>query len=103
MEALAEELSAESNEKSQIKFTTIYPFAIATGLFKQFKARFPKLTPVLEIKDAASQIIQAQRKGLKEMSIPRALRHTNNVFRLFPSTASKVIADYIKAYVVSDK
>ena len=103
MEAIAEELRAESDGKSQIKFTSIYPYAIDTGLFREFKARFPSLMPILKPSEAATEIIRAQRKGMREMSIPRDLRHTNNVFRVFPMTASRVIADFLQAYVVSDK
>lgn len=102
MEALAQELKAESNGTSQIKITTVYPYAIGTGLFKKFKARFPKMMPVLEPEDAAKQIIKAQRLNLLEMSIPRDLRHTNNIFRIFPSTASLLIGDFLEAYVESD-
>lgn len=103
MEAIAEELRAEYNGKSQIKFTSIYPYAIDTGLFREFKARFPSLMPVLKPEDAVKQIIKAQRKGMRELSIPRDLRHVNNIFRVFPVTASRVIGDYLEAYVVSDK
>lgn len=103
MESIAEELRAEYNGKSEIKFTTMYPYAIDTGLFREFKARFPSLMPVLKPKDAASEIIKAQRKQLRECSIPRDLRHTNNIFRVFPVTASRIIGDFLEAYVVSDK
>lgn len=103
MVALANELQAESNGNSQIKFTCIYPYAIGTGLFKKFKARFPTMMPVLEPTHAAAQIIKAQRLGLMEMSIPRDLRHVNNFFRIFPATASLLISQFLEAYVESDK
>lgn len=102
MEALAHELNAE-NAKTKIKLTSIYPYAIDTGLFKKFTARFPKLMPVLEPKDAASQIIKAQRKGLQEASVPRDLRHINNYLRIYPQPAAKLVGDFLNAYVVSDK
>lgn len=102
MEALTNELRAESNGLNNIKLTCIYPYAIGTGLFKKFKARFPKMMPILEPTDAARQIIKAQRLDLMEMSIPRNLRHTNNFFRLFPAKASGIVSNFLEAYVESD-
>ncbi|KAG5682538.1 hypothetical protein PVAND_011885 [Polypedilum vanderplanki] len=102
-EALLEELRADSNGKSKIKLTTIYPYAIGTGLFQDFKIRFPKLMPVLKPEEAAAAIISAQRKGMEEASIPRELLHTNKIFRLFPSPAARLVGDFLNTYVESDR
>jgi short-subunit dehydrogenase len=103
MEALALELKAETNGSTNIKLTCIYPYAIGTGLFKKFTARFPQMMPILEPSVAAGQIIRAQRLGLLEMSIPRHLRHMNNFFRLFPAPAAEMVGKFLEAYVESDK
>lgn len=39
MEAISEELRILSNGKSAIKFTTIYPFFVRTGLVKNIPIR----------------------------------------------------------------
>jgi short-subunit dehydrogenase len=103
MEAMSEELRATSNGQSKIKFTTIFPYAINTGLFRNFKVRFENLMPVIEPKDAAAAIVSAQRKGLQEFSIPRDLLHTSNFFRIFPIKANLLIRDFLEAYVESDQ
>jgi len=39
MEAISEELRLLSNGKSSVKFTTIYPGIVLTGLVKKFKLK----------------------------------------------------------------
>jgi NADP-dependent 3-hydroxy acid dehydrogenase YdfG len=102
-EALSEELRASTKGESQIKFTTIYPYMVDTGLCKSMKIRFEKLMPAVEPESAAASIISAQRKGIEELSIPRHLIHLNRVLRVFPNNAGKVIADLLEAYVPSDR
>jgi all-trans-retinol dehydrogenase (NAD+) len=122
-EAMSEELRASSNGNSQvrsvlnhfphdffyilhhpqIKFTTIFPYAIGTGLFQEFKVRFPSIMPILKPEDAAAAIISAQRRGFEEASIPRELILTNKIFRVFPNPAARLIGDFLSAYVESDK
>lgn len=46
-EALSEELRCQSKGKSNIKFTTIFPYMVDTGLCKKVKIRFEKYMPML--------------------------------------------------------
>jgi len=39
MEAISEELRLLSNGKSSVKFTTVYPILVLTGLAKKFKLK----------------------------------------------------------------
>ncbi|XP_011705767.1 PREDICTED: uncharacterized protein LOC105460959, partial [Wasmannia auropunctata] len=63
METVSEELRALSNGKSSVKFTTIYPGLVLTGIVKKPKLRFPWLMEELSPRLAASLIIDAQRRN----------------------------------------
>jgi all-trans-retinol dehydrogenase (NAD+) len=75
---------------------------VDTGLCKKVNIRFAALMPVVDPKDAAAQIISAQRKGLEEVSIPRYLLHLNKFIRIFPNASAKHFKDFATAYVESD-
>lgn len=102
-EALSEELRCKSKGKSNIKFTTIFPYMVDTGLCKKVKIRFQKFMPMINPEEAAAAIISAQRKGIEEMSITKDLFYMNSFFRLFPNKANVLIKDFFEAYVESDK
>ncbi|XP_025266701.1 short-chain dehydrogenase/reductase family 16C member 6-like [Camponotus floridanus] len=70
MEAVSDELRIYSKGKSLIKFTTIYPAVVLTGLFKKPRTRYVYITKGLTPQDAASLIIDAQRQNVRERSIP---------------------------------
>ena len=76
---------------------------VDTGLCKSMKIRFEKLMPAVEPESAAASIISAQRKGIEELTIPRHLLHLNRGLRVFPNKAAKVLADFLEAYVPSDR
>lgn len=122
-EALSEELRCQTNGRSkvcftfnlkfnyliisliepQIKFTTIFPYMVDTGLCKKVVIRFQKLMPLVNTQEAAAAIISAQRKGVPEASIPKHLFYTNNFFRNFPNNANYLVKDFLEAFVDSDK
>lgn len=102
-EALSEELRAKSNGMSNIKFTTIFPYMVDTGLCKKVQIRFEKLMPLLTPEDVAAEIISAQRRELQERSIPGRLFYMNTFFRQFPNKASHIVKDFADAFVLSDK
>ena len=58
--------------------------------------------PMVDPKDAAAQIISAQRKGIQEISIPRHLFYMNAFFRQFPNKANQFVKDFTEAFVESD-
>lgn len=87
---------------SQIKFTTIYPYMVDTGLCKKVKIRFQQLMPMVKPADAAAQIISAQRRNVEEASIPGHLFYMNSFFRMFPNRANVIVKDFTDAFVESD-
>lgn len=101
-EALSEELRAKSNGASKIKFTSIFPYMVNTGLCKAVRIRFQKLMPVLSPADVAAEIISGQRRGIEEMSLPRHLFYANGYLRNFPNKAQQLLKDFAEAYVESD-
>ncbi|KAL6437452.1 hypothetical protein ACFW04_005140 [Cataglyphis niger] len=70
MEAISNELRTYSEGKSLIKFTTVYPTLVRTGLAKWTKIRFPNILGEISSQKAASLIIDAQRQNFKERGIP---------------------------------
>lgn len=70
MAALSEELRT-NNPKNQIKFTTVYPYMVDTGLCKKPVIRFKNLMPIENPTQVAEHIMNAQRRNFVEISIPR--------------------------------
>ncbi|XP_014486951.1 PREDICTED: uncharacterized protein LOC106750856, partial [Dinoponera quadriceps] len=70
MESVSEELRMYSKGKSSVKFTTILPGIVTTGLAKNAKLRFPWLAGAYSAQQIASLIIDAQRRDFKEKSFP---------------------------------
>jgi len=101
-EAMSEELRCKSKGQSKIKFTTIFPYMVDTGLCKKVRIRFQSLMPMIVPADAAAAIISAQRRGIEELSIPRHLLYMNGFFRLFPNAPNRIFKDFAEAYVESD-
>ncbi|XP_037824623.1 17-beta-hydroxysteroid dehydrogenase 13 [Lucilia sericata] len=101
MQAMQEELYKQ-NPKTQIKFTSIYPYMVDTGLCKNPKFRFPWMK-LVDPKEAAASIIEAQRSNLEEASIPRYYTSIEKIGRFVPLKSMRVVNDYLDAYVESDK
>lgn len=101
MEALAEELRADAR-KPNVKFTSIYPYMVDTGLCKRPHTRFPKLMKMLKPEDAAAAIIDAQRRGVVETSIPKYLLYLNCFMRNFPLKNGQMLGDFLDTGVHSD-
>ncbi|XP_014473028.1 PREDICTED: short-chain dehydrogenase/reductase family 16C member 6-like isoform X2 [Dinoponera quadriceps] len=70
MESVSEELRMYSKGKSSVKFTTIVPGIVTTGLAKNARPRFPWLVGTYSAQHIASLIIDAQRRDFKEKSFP---------------------------------
>ncbi|XP_068159690.1 17-beta-hydroxysteroid dehydrogenase 13 [Drosophila tropicalis] len=102
MLALAEELR-HANPNTNIKFTTIYPYMIDTGLCKNPRYRFPNLFKLIGPQEAAASIIEAQREGLSEASIPRRFLNIEKVGRFVPRRAMAVVNDFLDTGVDTDK
>ncbi|PSN39108.1 hypothetical protein C0J52_17483 [Blattella germanica] len=80
MESLSEELREDARQ-IDVKFTSIFPFIVDTGLCKKPRTRFPFLLNFVPPKTAAAAIITAQRRNYHEVSIPQSLLHLNNIMR----------------------
>nr|CAD7429346.1 unnamed protein product [Timema monikensis] len=100
MEAMAEELR-EGNRQLDVRFTTICPFIVDTGLCKKPRTRFPSLLGFVPAKKAASEIIKAMRTNQDEVSIPNGLLLLNHLLRLFPTKANHLIKDFMDSGVES--
>ncbi|XP_039962228.1 estradiol 17-beta-dehydrogenase 11-like [Bactrocera tryoni] len=102
MEALSEELR-HKNPQNNIKFTTIYPYMVDTGLCKRPRYRFPSLFKLVKPIDAAASIIRAQRTSLEHASIPRDYLYLEKIGRLLPRNAMRLIDSFLDVGVESDK
>lgn len=101
MQALQEELRADSRNPN-VKFTTIYPYMVDTGLCKRPHARFEHLLKLVKPEEAAASIIEAQRRGIEEASVPRRYYYLEKYGRLFPRKAMVLVTDLLDTGVHSD-
>lgn len=102
MEALSEEMRQTSNGTSKIKFTTVCPYMVDTGLCKNVRIRFHNFLGLLKPSFVASSIVSAQRRGLLEFTVPRYLYFLNAFLRMFPYQASLYVRDFFDSSIESD-
>ncbi|XP_011640988.1 short-chain dehydrogenase/reductase family 16C member 6-like [Pogonomyrmex barbatus] len=102
MEATFEELRVLSNGKSSIKFTTVYPTLVLTGLLKKPKIRFPLIMGGFSACEAAALIIDAQRRNYANKSIPSRWLPLCQMLRLLPDKALMCIRDFIDSGAYPD-
>ncbi|XKL63032.1 hypothetical protein PGB90_005396 [Kerria lacca] len=98
MEALSEEIrcgDGNKKEKCRIKFTTIYPIMVNTGLVKNPRNRFPFLLDLLPPEKVASIIVKSIRREYKEVSIPRAMLTMDRLSRLIPEKFNHYVRDFL--------
>lgn len=101
MEAMYEELRQDAR-KPNIRFTSVYPYMVDTGLCKKPHMRFPNLMRLVKPEEAAAAIIDGQRRGMVEVSIPKYLLYLNTFVRVFPLKASNLLRDFLDSGVESD-
>ncbi|CAH0405164.1 unnamed protein product [Chilo suppressalis] len=78
MEALAMELHEDLTIATNgIKFTTIYPTMVNTGLCQNPRVRFKAITNVVEKEFAADLIVDAIRREYLEITVPTELWYMN--------------------------
>lgn len=80
MEATMKELLSQ-NPSTNIKFTVIYPYMVDTGLCKKPFMRFKSSMRMENPKTVARKIVEAQRRNVVELTIPKYYLYLNNVFR----------------------
>ncbi|KAI5713219.1 hypothetical protein M8J75_014620 [Diaphorina citri] len=97
MESLYEELRINdtASKKSQIKFTTVYPIMVNTGLVKNPRNRFPQLLDLLAPERVASKIVRAMRRNYREISIPTPMLTLDRISRLLPYKFIQQVKDFI--------
>ncbi|XP_075217653.1 17-beta-hydroxysteroid dehydrogenase 13-like [Lycorma delicatula] len=104
MESLYEELRAGSNSisangmpnpKTLVKFTTVYPIMVGTGLVKKPRNRFPALLSLLPPDQVAKKIIKAVRRNYKELSIPAPMLTLDRIARLLPGKFVQHTRDFM--------
>lgn len=101
MEALSHELRLY-NPKSEIKFTTIYPYMVDTGLCKKPVMRFAGTMDLVPPEVVARKTIEAQRRDLRELSIPEFYWYLNTYLRLFAAQSSLKLKDFLGVRLESD-
>lgn len=75
---------------------------VDTGLCKNPIIKFKNLMKILSAKDAASAIVDAHRKNLKEASIPRYLNYMNTFFRNYPINCQLLMKDFFGSGLGND-
>lgn len=96
MEALHEELREDKeNDYSGIKFTTVCPYIVDTGLCKNPKIKFPTLMKILSPQEAADSIVDAVRRNYYEITIPSSLYYINMICRVFPREVPLYLKDFL--------
>uniref|UniRef100_A0A0A9ZGQ3 Short-chain dehydrogenase/reductase 3 n=1 Tax=Lygus hesperus TaxID=30085 RepID=A0A0A9ZGQ3_LYGHE len=94
MEALYEELRLNESTNN-IKFTTIYPITVDTGLAKKPRHRFPSLFNILEPEAVASQITTAIKRETYELALPTFMMTFDRVTRLMPRKIVEQVKDFL--------
>ncbi|XP_069702718.1 epidermal retinol dehydrogenase 2-like [Periplaneta americana] len=94
MESLSEEVR-ELGCHEDIRFTTVYPFYVDTGIAPDPQFRFPYLFSAVSPRKAANIIVEAVLHNYTEVSIPKPLMFCTQVTRLFPDTVKNLIMDFL--------
>ncbi|XP_015602719.1 short-chain dehydrogenase/reductase family 16C member 6 [Cephus cinctus] len=102
MDALIEEVRIKNGPNCNVKFTTIYPYMVDTGLCKKPKMRFPSLMSLVSPQEAVSQIVSAQRRDLKEISIPVIWIYVASVLGMMPNKAQRLVQDFFDSGVEAE-
>jgi len=98
MESIAEECR-EENPDMKVKFTSVFPYIVDTGLCKKPRIRFPSLLGIVSPQEAAQHIVRAMRRDVAEVSIPDGLLAINYFLRLFPVKVSLMVKDFLDSGV----
>ena len=89
--------------RDKVRFTTIYPYMVNTGLVKSHSVRFPSLMPICDPKEVAEEIVGAMRRTELEMSTPKWLFHFNKVLRLYPTSVALLVRDCLQVKIEGEK
>ncbi|XP_054723108.1 short-chain dehydrogenase/reductase family 16C member 6-like, partial [Uloborus diversus] len=92
MEALSEEMRTEGHD---IRFTTVCPLTVDTGMNQNPIAKYPILTPILSIQKAAEEILHAIRTEEFIAALPRRVYCFIIGSKLFPRKCFCEIMDFV--------
>ncbi|XP_046443547.1 epidermal retinol dehydrogenase 2-like [Daphnia pulex] len=93
MEALTEEMRRDSRNLD-IKCTTICPFVVDTGLCQRPRVKFPSFLRVTNVKDAASIIVRAVRRGDTLVFMPEYVYYFWLLIKILPSRVYDYVVDF---------
>ncbi|XP_073957589.1 epidermal retinol dehydrogenase 2-like isoform X2 [Choristoneura fumiferana] len=100
MDTLALELQSEKRDASGLKFTTICPYIVNTGLCHKPKTRFKSLMKVVETDVAADTIVDAVRREYREISIPGDLHYLiRYLLWTLPFPVTSIVNEFLGAGV----
>jgi len=101
MEGLHEEFRRYPN--NQVKFTTIYPYMVDTGLCTRYEISYPSMSPLLKAEYVVEQIFEAQTKNKRNVSVPADIGFLVKLKTNFwPQSACDYTTDTFKADLLSD-
>ena len=95
MESLAVELHEDPRNTNGIKFTTICPYIVNTGLCHNPRIRFEAVMKTVDPGDAADQIVDAVLREYHEITIPSDMYYSNKIFNLLSPSAGRILTDFI--------
>lgn len=75
---------------------------VDTGLCKNTRMRFPNMMRMVKPDEAAAEIIQAQRRNIQELTIPKYLFFLNLYTRLFPTKSAHLLKDFLDSNIEPD-
>lgn len=88
-------------ELSYIKFLTVYPFYVATGLVKTY-FQSPFMPGLQNPATVVAHIIDAHRRGRRQISVPKSHMPLMNFVSLLPDKVILLIMDFIGTGVHSE-
>lgn len=101
MEGLFHEL--RSNQTNcQIKLTTVCPYLVDTGLCKRPKVRFGGSMYMISPELVAQEVINAQRRDLREITIPAYYWYMVNVVKMSSTKFAIKLKDFLGVKLESD-
>ncbi|XP_034252871.1 17-beta-hydroxysteroid dehydrogenase 13-like [Thrips palmi] len=104
MESLAvEQYDLRPDLVDKVRFTTIYPYMVNTGLVKSHSVRFGGFMPILNPAEVGAEIVSAMRRNETEVSVPGWMFHFFRFMRLYPTSVAFMIRDYLQVKIEGEK
>ena len=88
---------------SKVKLTTVHPFTVNTGLAHEPFTNYPWIVPIVEPKMCAEHIIEAFRRNLEEIFVPKHLQPFSRMGKTMPRKVQLAINDFLNCGVGYEK